>query len=285
MPPKQLTIIDGTEAQRAFPTQPYRDCATGSGRTSGGAIVPFSRVARGDVVKCQARRGSAACADQPWSFLQPASNASQERIMRLYRILTRAIATVVSVSGVVGCSGTPEGSSAAHPTAGSTLLSQTVVRLQKDGKPIITRLPNATAKRATEESGLKALDCPPGACGETIDPGCAEADLWLFDEPNYSGNELCVISNGGSFLDLGDVTRSCFDICPPNRGCEQLCSTWSASIQSWSSGPGGPNQDLAGCFYQVPWWLAQPGIQQCFAPWAFESTASSIVKAAVTLQY
>jgi hypothetical protein len=196
---------------------------------------------------------------------------------------------VVSFSGVVACSGAPESSSIAHPPAEGTILSRTVVRLQKDAKPIITRLPITQGTGG----GLKELGCPPGACGEVVDSGCAQADLWLFDQPNFTGNELCVISayapTDTGFLDLADVSvsQACFKNCVPRLGCEvEVCPTWSGRIRSWSAGPGVPTADgVAGIFYQVPFWVTPPGIEQYFGPWAFESNASPIVKAAVTLQY
>jgi hypothetical protein len=215
--------------------------------------------------------------------------------VRLHRFSNTLTVMVVAFLGVVACSGAPGSSSNAHPPVEGTPLSQTIVRLQKDGKPVITRLPIAQGGGSTHgTAGLMALDCPPGACNEVVDPGCAEADLWLFDQPNFRGNELCVISatapNYSGFLDLADVDipQDCVTFCLPGRSCTRLCPTWSGRIQSWSAGPGGQNlypPNVVGYFYEVPWWESPPGIQQFFAPWAYESTASPIVKAAVTLQY
>ncbi len=204
--------------------------------------------------------------------------------MQLHRIGTTVTVIVVSVLGLVACSGAPESSLTAHPPVEGSSLSLTIVRMQKDAKPIITREPTAQGG-----VGLKVLDCPPGGgCGIVVDPGCAQADLWLFDQPNFSGNELCVVSIGDGFLDLADVPhpQRCFNLCTPFEGCEQLCfgsTTWSTVIRSWSAGPGAPDGDVGGCFYDGP--SGAPGMQQCFQPWAYEYNASPIVSAAESLQY
>jgi hypothetical protein len=76
--------------------------------------------------------------------------------------------------------------------------TETIVRTGADGAPIVTyRIITAAEERAqnaardrTTSGAPQPLDIvvdPP-----TEDPTCAPTDLWIYDQPNFSGNRLCL---------------------------------------------------------------------------------------------
>lgn len=65
-----------------------------------------------------------------------------------------------------------------------------------------------------------------------IDSGCASADLWLFDQVNLTGNELCLFRVEPDFdeINLGTVCRT------PVRNCP----TWANAVRSlWAGSDSG----------------------------------------------
>jgi hypothetical protein len=65
-----------------------------------------------------------------------------------------------------------------------------------------------------------------------VDTGCAGADLWLFDQSNLAGNELCLFkaaSDDMAWLDLGTICR--VNLC---NGLRRV--TWAYAVRSLWAG-------------------------------------------------
>jgi hypothetical protein len=138
------------------------------------------------------------------------------------------------------------------------------------------------ARQVAERKTSEARFGPTQAEGLTTeslagDPGCAESDDWLFDQPNRSGNRLCIgLAPGVStdWVDLSDFFWfSCFWPTPSCRG------TWTGKVQSvyggsaqhgywWGSAPNGnPSFD----------WAPGPGPAPLYPPYSINNLDPSFV--------
>jgi hypothetical protein len=156
----------------------------------------------------------------------------------------RKIHLVVSfaIMGVFmsGCVAPPEDDPGAPDT---DIVYRTIVRVSPDGSfeqtfetitlaeqqaELVARAAFVDASRS-DASGAKTLPQTLSILG--VDHGCAAASLWLFDQPQLGGNELCLFkasADDQAWLDLGTLCRSS----PPSR-CAGL---WAGAVRSLWAG-------------------------------------------------
>jgi hypothetical protein len=107
--------------------------------------------------------------------------------------------------------------------------TRTIVRIADDGSTTVTTEPvTATEQRLEHEAAI--ADARPGVKPLVAIDSCAD---WyatkFFDQPNYTGNELCLIGTGNGFLD-----QYCRLRLGPKAGCFR---TWSEATRSlWTGG-------------------------------------------------
>lgn len=143
--------------------------------------------------------------------------------------MIKSIVVMVGI-GAMGCladmSDDPE---AQAPEAAQ----RTIVRVNADGSyeqrfEAITpaqRQAEIDARAALIAGGERAAPARPIVA---IDSACAGADLWLFDQANITGNQLCMFLRDESFafLDLGRFCRI--------PGCST--GTWAGAVRSLWAG-------------------------------------------------
>jgi hypothetical protein len=168
---------------------------------------------------------------------------------------TKALVLLGVFSCAVGCSSAePSGSSApAQADDPSAVVSRTIVHLSADGtKKVTTETVTRAAQLeeiAARTAYLQGTQTGGGNVGATSsallteDLGCAGSSLWLFDQPNLQGNEICFKGPGeGDLFDYTDV------IC--GKGMPYCAIvTWSGSVRSlWAGVDSGYFVGCAGVF-------------------------------------
>ncbi|MCP3097853.1 hypothetical protein LZ198_03075 [Myxococcus sp. K15C18031901] len=159
------------------------------------------------------------------------------------------------LAGVVGlwmgCGGPPEeqGQEGA-PEEQEGLISQTILRQLPDGTVTqetryITPEERQAQFDAREEYARRLRSGMPQQMMESlvIDDGCAGSSLWLFDQPNRLGRQLCLYKNPVdtyAFINLGSIIRYIVPGSPLPR-----IYTWTAAVRSLWSGVDAGN--LATC--------------------------------------
>lgn len=157
--------------------------------------------------------------------------------------LTMSLFSLVACAalGAAGCAGGADDAAAADPDAASDgLVHRTIVQAGPDGslQPVYETITVAqqqaelAARAALVDAMRNGQHQPEALASLHSDAGCAGADLWLFDQANLAGNELCLFKSAtddAAWLDLGTICRGF------------LClGRWSAAVHSlWAgSDPG-----------------------------------------------
>ncbi|MCY1021341.1 hypothetical protein [Pyxidicoccus sp. MSG2] len=173
--------------------------------------------------------------------------------------------TLVSAVGLLfGCGGPPEDVSAEDPVGESEeLISQTIIRQLPGGEltqetTYITRAEQLAQIEAREEyvRRLKSGEPQQFMANLVIDSGCAGSSLWLFDQPNRQGRQLCLYKNPAeayAFIDLGKVVRYITPTYP-----YPMFVFWTASVRSLWSGEDAGNMAtcdtvIMACYSNAPW--------------------------------
>lgn len=157
-----------------------------------------------------------------------------------------AISFFFLVAGAVlnasGCVGTADDAAASgDPEAASDgIVHRTIVQFAPDGSihPIYETVTVAqqqaeqAARAAFLEASRKGQIQSQALPSLQVDGGCAGASLWLFDQANLGGNELCLFkatTDDMAWLDLGTLCRGPFCL-----------TTWANAVRSlWAgSDPG-----------------------------------------------
>jgi hypothetical protein len=110
-------------------------------------------------------------------------------------------------------------------------ISRTVVVLSPDGTPTIsTDFITPAAQRAESAARAAAQARPPGAQPRDIavDGSCGASSLYIYDQPNRTGNEICFVGGGETFLSQYPRT-----FCTPTA-C--YTSTWQGAVRSYWAG-------------------------------------------------
>lgn len=144
---------------------------------------------------------------------------------------TIALSLIIGLS-ITGCITSP-GDGPTSQSADS--IQRTIINLKADGTYDETFETITPAQRQAEIAArlamLEASRSAPGLPSNVValDSACAAADLWLFDQANLGGNQLCMFLSGESFafLDLGQVCRG-FPFC--------ALGTWSGAVRSLWAG-------------------------------------------------
>ena len=158
--------------------------------------------------------------------------------------------TVAVTSVAVGAGGcvAPDES---EPTA---TVYRTIVRFSPDGTVEPTFQTVTVAEQQAELAARAAAIAALRTGGETqalptlkVDGGCAGSSLWLFDQANLGGNELCLFkapADDMAWLDLGTLCRT------PTR----LCATWANAVRSLWAGthPGSLQSCTATLCFTMP---------------------------------
>jgi hypothetical protein len=175
-------------------------------------------------------------------------------------------AILVAVAGLAagGCAAPSDAAADADGAA----VHRTIVRFAPDGSLAPTYETITVAQQQAEQAArtayveaLRSGEPAPPLPQLMIDGGCAGASLWLFDQANLAGNELCLFKAAGddmAWLDLGTVCRGLF--------CFQ---SWNNAVRSlWAgSNPG----SLQACTTTLCW--ASPFLN--FTAWQrFDSVAA-----------
>jgi hypothetical protein len=91
------------------------------------------------------------------------------------------------------------------PQDGKTYYSRTIVHFNADGT-VEQRTDWITPEQQEAQKATRAGLARSGladVAALTVDPGCANESLWLFDQPNIQGSMLCL--SGTGTLDLGGL--------------------------------------------------------------------------------
>jgi hypothetical protein len=156
-----------------------------------------------------------------------------------------AAALVAAVAGVcaIGCAG---GDVASGAPGAPDIIYRTIVQLAPDGSSTQTMEAITVAEQQAEIAARAALveTSRSGGGGKAhsqalptlgVDTGCAAADLWLFDQSNLAGNELCLFkaaSDDMAWLDLGTRCRTLRFCLGPGDGT----GTWANEVRSLWAG-------------------------------------------------
>ncbi|RJS27407.1 hypothetical protein DRW03_03315 [Corallococcus sp. H22C18031201] len=169
----------------------------------------------------------------------------------------------VGMTVLGGCGGPPEeGPPAEAPAPQEERISQTILRQLPGGEltqetTYITRAEQLAQIAAREEYVRQIQSGAPRQlmAGLTIDSGCAGSSLWLFDQPNRTGRQLCLYKNPAedyAFIDLGRVIRYYSPQPFP------ILLFWTAAVRSlWAGEDAGnmatcDNQTMA-CYSHAPY--------------------------------
>jgi hypothetical protein len=91
----------------------------------------------------------------------------------------------------------------------SPKISQTIIYTQQDGtRTQTTKQVTVAAQQAEIAERTRSLKQNQGGVGVWdlhTDGGCGGADIWLFDGPNLTGNELCLYKDANPYLDFLDL--------------------------------------------------------------------------------
>jgi hypothetical protein len=154
---------------------------------------------------------------------------------------TRAVFGLIAIFAA-GCGAAPEEESASSQD--DAMVAQTIIYALPDGSVAQkTKLVRASVQRAEiaerarwveqlARGGIGAIRQPLATL--VTDPSCAGADLWLFDQTNITGNQLCLykkVTDDQGWLDLGTVKRGA--IC---SGTLCYIRTWAYAVRSLWAG-------------------------------------------------
>jgi hypothetical protein len=140
--------------------------------------------------------------------------------------------------GASGCLGAADDAAASGDPAADGKVYRTIVQFAPDGsmQPIyeVVSVAQQQAEQAARAAFLEASRKGQSQALPTlhVDGGCAGASLWLFDQANLGGNELCLFkaaTDDMAWLDLGTLCRGPF-----------CFTTWANAVRSlWAgSDPG-----------------------------------------------
>lgn len=165
---------------------------------------------------------------------------------KLYGLFVGVAATSIALGGCVAQSG-----SDSNPTestgANTGMVQRTVVHRRADGSETVNTYEITREQASLDLAAFRARQDPsiPKATstdgiGKTSsavvqDSSCAGADMWLYDQTNFAGNEICFYSNTGGTPDTAYLS----DYCRVWLGTGLLrhcVATWQGSVQSWYSG-------------------------------------------------
>jgi hypothetical protein len=174
---------------------------------------------------------------------RPGSINSRTQTAPMFRRIHLAVsfAVTVAVAGVFvsGCVAPPDPGA---PDA--DIVYRTIVRFSSDGRfeqtfETITPAEQQTelVARATffdatrsDASGVKTHPQTLPTLG--VDHGCAGASLWLFDQPQLMGNELCLFkasADDQAWLDLGTLCRG-------SSSSGRCAGLWAGAVRSLWAG-------------------------------------------------
>jgi hypothetical protein len=173
-----------------------------------------------------------------------------------------ALVVVTSVAASA-CSGSPD-------AASGTVYTRTIVRYDAAGRPSVSAETVNPEQQGRASGALQNGTSGGAGGGNDVDPNCKGSDLWLFDQPNRSGNELCLFDVASTHVVLSEIPRICFRY----LGGKEVCMTWDASVRSFYAGIG------PGTFVD-----AQPYAQETFSPYQLANTVSPVVQAADSIAF
>lgn len=178
---------------------------------------------------------------------------------------------VCSLAIATGC-GAPTRDASDEPQ-----LTRTIVTLAADGRehvevqPLTRReqLAEIAAREASEARRAAARAQGLGVAEEPIqyDGSCLGSSLWVYDNADRSGNEICFFGQG--IASLGSYSRW---VCTPAWTCYQ--STWSAAVRSYWPG----NED--GYF---EYFLGDLGLTESFNAFGPATNAGNLAQQATLL--
>ncbi len=135
---------------------------------------------------------------------------------------------------------------------------RTVVRFDEDGQPIVTTSRITVAEQRAEIEARRRMieqgesgDKLRGAlmAGMEVDPGCAAASLWVFDNTHLSGNEVCFYGAGQAWL-----SHYARPVCyRRHRGWDCFEGTWREAVRSYWAGVSGGRFSRLGSEWFQPW--------------------------------
>src|ERR1044071_4507017 len=142
---------------------------------------------------------------------------------------------VAGAAGASGCVGAADDAAASgDPAASDGKVYRTIVQFAPDGsmRPIyeVVSVAQQQAEQAARAAFLEASSKGHSQALPSlhVDGGCAGASLWLFDQANLGGNELCLFkaaTDDMAWLDLGTLCRG------------PLCfTTWANAVRSLWAG-------------------------------------------------
>ena len=151
--------------------------------------------------------------------------------MRNKEIRTIAFLSIIGIS-IAGCVADSDDEVAPQP---ANTIQRTIVHVNADGTYEQTFETVTMAQHQAEvEARLALMEASRSATGThsniiALDNSCAASDLWLFDQVNLGGRQLCMFLRDESFafLDLGQIFR---------LGPTGPIGTWSGAVRSLWAG-------------------------------------------------
>jgi hypothetical protein len=168
-----------------------------------------------------------------------------------------SVRTLLAPIAAGGCVDQDEAADAAAPSGGDEVLQRTIVTMNDDGT---TSVQQSSITRA-QQLAHRADDV-----SDPVDsyPDCPSQTVQLFDNVDFTGNELCLWAPYGGTADLGKYHRTL------HQGTAWVSLPWAGAVRSFHSNPN------RGRF-------SGPGGSEDFGFWTTASVVDAPVAQATTL--
>lgn len=185
-------------------------------------------------------------------------------ISRAVRIASQLVGISLIAASAACVADTSEPGIESIDVEADEVYTRTIVHLAEDGTERVVQVQITRAEQLREQAERVAV-----ASGEheglgtaaqaiTQDSSCAGSSMWIFDQTNLAGNEICFHGAGSAFL--GNYCRT--------AGCG---STWNHAVRSYWSG----NEDGLFSYYGSFECGSSHGTCDQFSTYQQQTTASS----------
>src|SRR5215470_10274751 len=107
------------------------------------------------------------------------------------RDLARLFVTIFALAGIAGC--LDAGVGAGDPDETFMLTS---VWIAPDGTTRVVQRPITAAEQAAQQEARERAEAGLPAPLVSRDSACEPSSLWLYDQPNRRGNQICLVGSG-----------------------------------------------------------------------------------------
>jgi hypothetical protein len=173
----------------------------------------------------------------------------------------------------LGCGGSFQGQSTSDDAA---TIYRTVVRLNADGSSTVSTKEITRAQQQAEVAARLAALKPRQSSGIgvredaiSVDSDCVASSMWMFDNYNYAGGEICFYGQGTATL--SDYWRFVLD------GGEVVIGNWQAATKSYFAGT------EQGAFHGPPFDELFAYCSEAFGPWGYAQAAGQCAQVSYEL--